>query len=131
MLFVRRLDERALVRSSGAVTIPPWSAPEPDVVLLKWRDDFYRHVDTSTDDVLLAIEVPETSLRYDRTVKLRLYAEAGVREYCIIDLNGDVVDVCRLPSPEGYRDVRRITRDQPLAPEAFPDVVLSLSDFLG
>ena len=131
LLLVRRCGERALVRSSGAVKIPRWSAPEPDLVLLRWRDDFYRNVDTAAADVFLAVDVAHTSLRYDRTVKMRLYAEAGIREYWVVDLDGDAVDVYRLPSPAGYRVVRRITRDQLVAPEAFPDVVLSLPDFLG
>jgi len=130
-LFVRRLGDRALVRSSGAVKIPPWSAPEPDVVLLRRRDDFYRNVDTGSDDVFLAIEVAESSLRYDREVKMPLYAKSGIREYWIVDLEGDAVDVCRGPAGDGHRDIRRITRGQTLAAGAFPDVVLSLSDFLG
>ncbi len=128
---MRRLDDRALVRSSDAVKIPPWSAPEPDIVLLRRRDDFYRNVDTGSDDVFLAIEVAESSLRYDRGVKMPLYAKSGIREYWIVELDADAVDVYRGPFPDGYCDIRRITRGQPLAPEAFPDVALSLSDFLG
>ena len=80
MLFVTR-SASGLVRSSGAIKIPPWSVPEPDVVLLRWRDDFYRNVDTAAGDVFLAIEVAETSPRYDRVVKMPLYAKSGIREY--------------------------------------------------
>jgi Uma2 family endonuclease len=130
-LFVRRLGDRALVRSAGAVKLPPWSAPEPDVVLLRRRDDFYRTVDTASGDVLLAVEVADSSLRYDRDVKMSLYAESGIREAWVVDLADDAVDVYRTPASDGYRYAARVTRGQSVSPEMFPDLVVSLSDFLG
>lgn len=130
-LFVLRLDRRALVRSAGHISLPPDSAPEPDVVLLRWCDDFYRTVPTLADDVLLAIEVAETSLRYDRRVKVPLYAERGIREVWIVDVEGDCVEVYRGQTDGAYGSTQRIPRGTVLSPEAFPDVVLTVADILG
>ena len=130
-LFVTRLGKRAVVRSAGSLRLPLDSAPEPDVVLLRWRDDFYRSVPTLADEVLLVIEVAETSLRYDRRVKVPLYAERGVREVWIVDVEGDCVELYRGTTPDGYARTDRIPRGTSFSPEAFPDVTLTVSDILG
>ena len=130
-LFVKRLGEGAVVWSQGALPLPPRSMPEPDVMLVKPRRDLYREVDVRAEDVLLLIEVAETSLRYDRTVKMPLYAAAGVREAWIVDVEGGCVEAYREPGAEGYRRTLRFERGTMFRPEAFPDLVLSVSDILG
>lgn len=80
---------------------------------------------------MLLIEIAETSIRYDRLVKPPLYASAGIREVWIIDVGGAVVDVYRDPTAGSYRLHQRLTRGAWLAPEAFPDLSLEVSEILG
>jgi len=87
-LLMGRLHGRALLWPQNPLVILPDSEPEPDIILLGWRDDFYRHALPGPEDVALLIEVANTSLRYDRHLKGPLYAEAGVRDYWIVDLEG-------------------------------------------
>lgn len=129
-LFVRGVSGRAVVWPQNPVLLLPDSEPQPDVVLLR-RADFYASRRPEGNDVLLLVEVADTSLRYDRRVKLPLYAERGIREFWIVDLEGQCVDVYRQPTGEGYRQNSRITRGTPLSPETFPDIVLSIATILG
>ncbi len=130
-LFVRRLAGRAIVWPQNPIVIVPDSEPQPDVVLLRHRSDFYRVAHPGSGDVLLLVEIADSSLRYDRRVKLPLYAESGVAEVWIMDVEGKAVEVYRSPGPDGYRDVRRVSRGTSFAPEAFPDVLLTIADILG
>src|SRR5438045_7962315 len=72
--------------------------PEPDAILLKWRDDYYAAKRPTPEDVLLIIEVSDTTLKYDRTTKTTLYAEAGIPEYWIVNLRNRVIEVYTEPS---------------------------------
>ena len=92
-VLVERLGGRAVVWPRNPVVIQPGSQPRPDLALLGWRDDFYRDALPGPEHVALLIEVADTSLRYDRHVKGPLYAEAGMRDYWIVDLEGQVADV--------------------------------------
>lgn len=131
-LFITRLGSRVVVWSHGSVPLPPYSQPEPDVLLLRPRADFYRDADViAAADALLVVEVAETSLRYDREVKVPLYAAAGIRETWVVDLEREAVEVYRGPTTGGYRTTRRIPRGTAFSPEAFPDLSLTVSDIVG
>jgi Uma2 family endonuclease len=129
--LVARLSGRAIVWPQNPVAILPDSEPQPDLALLRLRHDRYRTALPSPGDVLLVIEVADSMLRYDREVKLPLYAESGVPEVWIVDLEHDRIEVRRGPAPDGYRATRQVSRGDSLAPEAFPDIELSVSDLLG
>ncbi|HEX9699765.1 MAG TPA: Uma2 family endonuclease [Acidobacteriota bacterium] len=128
-LLVQGLAELAAVSIQSSVRLDRYSEPEPDVVVLRPRSDDYAAALPGPPDALLVIEVADTSLAYDRTVKLRLYAEAGVPEVWIVDLAAAAVEVHRQPSGEGYRHIERITEGR-LAPAAFPDLELELIEIL-
>jgi Uma2 family endonuclease len=81
--------------------------------------------------VALLIEVADTSLRYDRRVKGLLYAQAGVRDYWIADLDGDAVEVHRQPGVGGFERTERLSRGATLAPLTFPDTPFAVDDILG
>src|SRR5690606_16285512 len=85
-LFVRAVGDDAIVRVQGSVRLGSISEPEPDLVLLRPRTDFYRNQFANAPDILLVIEVSDTTLRYDREVKVPLYARHGVPETWIVDL---------------------------------------------
>jgi Uma2 family endonuclease len=121
-----------IVRVQGPVVLASVeSEPGPDVTLLVPRPDFYTTGHPEPADVLLAVEVMDTSVEKDRRVKLPLYARAGIVETWLVDLNTDGVEVYRRPSPAGYRDSRVVRRGEPLAVQMFPDVTLTVADLLG
>jgi Uma2 family endonuclease len=113
------------------VTLPPYSEPQPDIVLLAPRDDFYRHGHPRSEDVLLLVEVADTTIRYDRRVKPPLYAEERIREVWIVDLAGDAVEIHREPRGGVFARTERLTRSATVAPLAFPDVSLAVAEILG
>jgi hypothetical protein len=121
-LLVQLVGDRARVWVQGPVRVPPRSKPQPDLALLRPRS--YVREGATTDDVLLVIEVADSSLRYDRTVKLRLYARAGIPEYWIVDANAETLEVYGVPSGERYTDHRRPVRGEHVAPQAFPEAAL-------
>jgi Uma2 family endonuclease len=105
------------------------SEPEPDLMVLRRRAaQPYKEREAHAAGVLLVIEVADTSLAYDRSIKQRLYAEAGVPEYWIIDCEAEAVEIYRDPGAEGYRDVRRVGGQAVLALQAFADIQLAVPD---
>ena len=93
----------AIVRVQSSIRLDDRSEPEPDISLLRPRDDFYGDAHPGPDDILLLIEVADTSLEFDRSVKLPLYARAGIPEVWLVDLNDERIEVHRTPEPGGYR----------------------------
>lgn len=132
-LFVTRLVGRAIVWGQNPVRIGQYSEPEPDIALLKPREDFYAQAHPEPEDVLLIVEVADASLGEDREVKLKLplYAEAGIREVWIVNLKASCVEVCTRPSGHQYQNVRIFHRDSALSPEMFPDAEIRVDDILG
>ena len=103
------------------------SEPQPDFALLRPRADFYRGAHARPADVLLLIEVADTSLDYDRAVKRALYARHAIPEFWIVDLTSAEVEVCREPGADGYAAVVRVSRDGVLEPERLPGVRIQAS----
>src|SRR5919108_6402376 len=94
-LFVTRLGDRAVVSPGNPVVIEPRSEPQPDLLLLRPRAVSYSREHATPEDVLLAVEVADTTARFDRIVKARLYARARISEYWLVDVNEASVDVFR------------------------------------
>jgi Uma2 family endonuclease len=131
-LFSSRLGDYAMVDAQNPVLLREQeSEPQPDLTLLRLQDDFYSTGTPTPDDTLLVVEVAESSLSYDRKVKMHLYAEAGIPESWLVDVNSKTLFVYRRPSPEGYRDVRAYRRGESVSPEAFPDVQFTVDEMLG
>lgn len=107
------------------------SIPQPDVVLLRRRDDYYEKKPPGPEDILLLIEVADSSLKFDRDRKIPLYAQAGVAETWLADLTSGTIFAYRCPSPNGYLEVKRYRRGQEISPEAFPDQSFAVDALLG
>lgn len=129
--FAAGLAGRAVVHVQNPVVADKRSEPQPDVMLLRPRADFYGTAHPNPEDSLLLVEVADTSLPRDRRLKLPLYARTGVPEAWIVNRRADAVDVFRDPTPEGYRVRERRGRGADLAPLAFPDFRLTVDDILG
>ena len=130
-LFTSLLGNRAVVSVQNPVVLSDISEPQPDLVLLRFRDDFYSREHPTPADILLLVEVSDSSLKFDRDVKAGLYARHGVPEVWLQDVEHSALLVHRDPSPQGYRDVRIFRRGERLAPLAFPDLVLEVDTILG
>ena len=107
------------------------SEPQPDLALLRPRPDFYASAHPGPGDVLLLIEVSETSTDADREVKVPLYARAGIAEVWLVDLEAEGIELYRQPSAEGYRESRQARRGEALSPGAFSDLTLTADEILG
>ena len=110
-LFVHAAGNDAIVRVQGSVRLGSMSEPEPDLVLLRRRADFYRNELAGARDILLVIEVSDTTLRYDREVKVPLYARHGVPETWIVDLRHQRLLVYGEPNEGAYQ--RESVLDRP------------------
>ncbi len=131
-LFSTRLGDRAVVWSQSPLLLPRFeSEPQPDVILLAPRTDFYASALPEPPDVRLLVEVADSSLAYDRRRKVPLYARAGVVEAWLVDLNGRRLEIHRRPAAGGYQDVRSPGRDEAFTALAFPDVAVTLADLIG
>lgn len=128
--FILHLAGRAIVSIRSPVCLPPHSEPEPDAALLRSRPDRYRESVPGPEDVLLIIEVSDSSLPYDRETKLPLYAAAGIPEVWIVDLQRRRVLVHRRPDGDMYREAIVID-DGSLSPVAFPDLAIEMSEVFG
>jgi Uma2 family endonuclease len=124
--FVLGVGDRALVWIQGGARVALRSVPQPDLALLRPRS--YRRANPTPEDILLVVEVADSSLRYDRIRKQRLYAIAGIPEYWVASVKGEWVEVYRSPEGDAYRDVRRVQRDGVIASLSFPDVVIPVAD---
>ena len=130
-LFSQQVSEHALVSAQNPVRLDEYSEPQPDIALLRFRPDFYAEDHPKPEDVLLLVEVADTSIVFDRQVKVPLYAKAGIPEVWLVDLGGDSVEVHARPSRGGYEEVQQFRRGETISPQAFPDLKLNVSDILG
>lgn len=130
-LLSTEFGQRALLNVQNPIQLDDDTLPQPDVALLRPRDDFYSRRHPGPEDVLLLIEVSDTTLPYDRRVKAALYSAAGVLEYWLINLPKRIIEVYRQPQPEGYRTMTRYAPGETLSPLVFPDVVLNVNEVLG
>jgi Uma2 family endonuclease len=129
--FSVRLRGWVVVSAQNPVRLGGRTEPEPDILLLTPRPDYYSNAHPVPEEVLLLIEVADTSQDYDRDTKAPLYARYGIAEYWIIDLEEDRIEVYRSPSPDGYLEVAMVERGESLHMQAFPDVVLTVDEILG
>ena len=127
--FVIGVGDRAVVWIQSSARMALDSVPQPDLALLRPRS--YRRANPTPEDILLVVEVAETSLRYDRTAKLQLYASAGIPEYWVVSAEDEWVEVYRSPEGQAYRESRRLHRDDTIAPLTFPDVVITVADIFA
>jgi Uma2 family endonuclease len=121
----------AIVAVQSSLRLDDRSEPEPDLMLLVPRDDFYEAAHPVAADVLLLVEVSDSSARYDREIKLPLYARHGIREVWIVDLDNRLMRVCRNPVGEVYTQTTEITTPGSLSPLLLPGVSIDASRLLG
>jgi len=129
-LFVRAVGDQAIVRVQGAVRLNLRSEPQPDLALLAPSPDDYGSRQPAPEDVLLLIEVSDTTLRYDVDVKLPLYARHGIAETWILDLQGGELRCHRSPRDGRYLEVHTSRDLGSMRLAALPAVEVDLAKLL-
>ncbi len=129
-LFARSHLEAAIVDVQNPVVLGEHDAPQPDVVLLKPRPDAYPRHPRATD-ILLVIEVADTTLAYDRDIKIPLYARAGIPEAWVMDIAADRLETYQDPVAGQYVRVRTASRGDVLTPLQFPHLTFAADEILG
>ena len=126
-LFSKIVGDKAIVSAQNPVVLGGYSEPEPDIALLRWRADDYVQSHPHPEDVLLLIEVSDSTLRYDRDVKIPLYAKNGIPEVWLLDIPNRQLEIYREPTNGEYqqRDCRQTGK---IAPILCPDAVIDLAE---
>jgi Uma2 family endonuclease len=129
--FSRRLPETTRFRVQDPIRLSSSSEPQPDFVIVPYRPELDAGGHPGPQDVLLLVEVSDTTLAYDRGVKLPLYAVEGIGEVWIIDLTAQQVLAFRAPQDGRYTETLAVGRDGTIAPLAFPDLALPPAILFG
>jgi Uma2 family endonuclease len=128
-LLVMSVGDEAIVSVQNPVRLNEYTEPQPDLTVIRPRD--YRLSLPGPEDVLLLIEVSDTTLAYDRGVKLPLYARAGIREVWIVDLAGEVIVRHTDPSGDGYRNSEHARRGEMIVPTMLSGAAIWVDAALG
>ncbi len=130
-LFILRLAQLITVGVQDPIELDDNSEPQPDLALLRRRGDFYQSGHPQPEDILLIIEVADTTVESDREVKIPLYASSGIVEVWLVNIPAECIEVYRQPSGNGYQNVQVFGRGQSIFVEAFPDVNFTVDEILG
>jgi Uma2 family endonuclease len=130
-VFSQLLGKKVIVAVQNPIILNNLSEPEPDIALLKPRADFYESGHPQPQDIFLLIEVADSSLEYDREVKIPLYASSGITEVWLVDIYEQVIIVYRHPSENSYSEIQTLNRGEKMSIQAFPEINLVVDDILG
>jgi Uma2 family endonuclease len=128
-ILIERFGSVAAVDCQSALIINDWSEPQPDILLLDPSVDAKGEVGRP-EDVFVVIEVADSTVRYDSRTKLAAYARAGIREYWIVNLADNTLDVYRQPQGGDYVQKQRFERGASVAPLAFPDRAIDVAEII-
>jgi len=127
----RLLGDRAIVSVQDPILLNDFSEPQPDIAILRRRDDFYAQAHPTAEDALLIIEIADTSIEYDHDIKLPAYARSAVPEVWIVDLPAGTVVVHADLANGVYRTVSTYQRGNSITPLHFPDLSIEVASILG
>ncbi len=136
-VFVTRLlkellalaEGRVIIRSQDPISLPNNSEPEPDIVIARLRSDEYINSHPSPADIILVMEVADSSIKFDRDIKAPLYAAAGITEYWIVNLIDNRLEIYRQPSGSIYTSIQIVTPPRSISLPEFPEISLNIGDF--
>jgi Uma2 family endonuclease len=128
--LVKAVGDQAIVQVQNPVRLGDWSEPQPDLVLLRPRSDFYSDSTAEAGDVLLLVEIADSSLEYDRDTKIPLYASHGIPEVWLVDVRNRLLTVFREPAGTMYRSVQTSSAIHQIGIERLPGITIDLADLL-
>lgn len=129
--LVLAVGDRALVSPHGSVPMRPWSEPQPDVIVYPGEAMHRDAQRPASDHLLLVVEVAESSLAFDRGRKAGVYARGGIREYWVVDVAGERVEVRRTPHDGRWLQVSVLRRGETLTIDALPGVDIAVDAVFG
>jgi Uma2 family endonuclease len=121
------VQKRAIVRCQDPIAVSDRSEPEPDIVIAKLRADEYLDSHPTPEDIILVIEVADSSLSFDRDVKLPLYAATGINEYWLINLVDDRLEIYRQPEGNIYTNNLILTPPRSISIPTFPELTIDIA----
>lgn len=130
-LFILRLASKAIVRTQNPIRLSDDSEPQPDLAILRRRDDFYAAGHPQPQDIFLVVEVADTTIDFDREIKIPTYAQEGISEVWLIDLNAQVIEVFQTPTVQGYQNIQRFQSGQILTTPNFSEIQISVDEILN
>ena len=130
-MFVAAFKGKAVVSVQNQLQLTNYTEPEPDIVLLKPRTDHYDGKKVRAEDAFLVLEVSDSTLRYDRDIKVPRYAAAGIPEVWIENLDADELLVYRDPVDDKYITVLTLHPGDSVSPVAFPETIFQVGELLG
>lgn len=126
-LLTFAVGEKALISIQNPVVLDDHHEPQPDIAVLKLRDDFYKRSHPRPEHILLLVEVADSSTRQDRNSKIPMYARAGIPGVWLVDILQNVIEIYRDPGPKGYQTLLRPADLGKIALKQFPNIQVDLS----
>jgi|ERR1051325_8962871 Uma2 family endonuclease len=123
--------ENFIISVQNPLIVDDYCEPEPDLALLRLRPDFYEHGHPQSGDVLLVIEVADSTVDFDRTVKIPIYARNGIPLTLLVNLPSEVVELHADPAGPRYRLVKNFARGQSVSLPTKPEITFRVNDILG
>ena len=130
-LLNRLFNGKLIVSTQDPIRLDDFSEPQPDIALLRWRDDFYRHAHPTPADVLLVIEVADSTVESDRSYKVPLYAKAGIPEAWLVNLPDEAIELYAEPADGAYQINRNFGRGEEVQSHGLSDLRVNAADVLG
>lgn len=125
----RRFNEIFFVRNQNPIWLRDFSEPEPDIVLAVLKEDDYEYSHPTPDEIYLIIEVSDSTLGYDRNAKKIIYAQAGIRQYLVVNVQDKTIEDYREPNADGFQSKQTYRLGQSFNLIAFPEISLQVDDF--
>jgi Uma2 family endonuclease len=123
--------EQAIVSPQNPVQLNDYSEPEPDIAILQPRSDNYAHAHPRPDDIIIIIEVSDSTVQYDRTEKLPRYAAANIAEAWIIDVAQQTIEQYTQPMRGEYARMKKVFFGDIITSSSLPGITLDTSDIFG
>ena len=127
-MFRETLGDRVIIRNQNPVVLDDYSEPEPDIVLAKPPREIYLERHPTPEDILLIIEISDSTLGRDRITKSLAYAKAEIQQYLVLNLQNKTIEEYREPSEDGYQFKRTLRKGDALNLVAFPEVEIKIDD---
>lgn len=127
-LFYRLFDNKVIVRNQNPIYISEISEPEPDVVLAVPDKDFYSERHPTPEDILLIVEISDSTLGRDRFAKGLAYAKAGIRQYLVLNVQDQTIEDYRNPNEDGYGSKQTFHKGESFALTSFPETEIKVDD---